>query len=218
MTFNIEKANRDLNNLEEQRESLFSRAKLLSKERDQIAFAALTAGDKKAKEKLRDINLEDVGLAANIASVEAALTVARANLKMAQAAEAQASDRDKALALRGKLQRFKELGEILDDCFADFKSAALEQKQVLDAIHNLGQAAPTAQQYRVLCEIALKTAVQGTPFWSHDFPAMPPNQRKTFKSVVDAWTAVIEDNIAARLGEKGEKGEKSGANKKVEAA
>jgi hypothetical protein len=93
-------------------------------------------------------------------------------------------------------------GAVLDDCFADFKSAALEQKQVLDDIHNLGQAAPTAQQYRVLCEIALKTAVQGTPFWSQDFPAMPPNQRKSFKGVVDAWCGVIESNIAARLGEK----------------
>jgi hypothetical protein len=62
--------------LEEQRETLFSRAKLLTKERDQIAFAALTANDKKAKERLREINLEDVALSANVASVEAALTVA----------------------------------------------------------------------------------------------------------------------------------------------
>src|SRR6478609_2899079 len=80
----IKKAERDLSNLEEQREALFSRAKLLSKERDKTAFAALTAGDKKAKDRLREINLEDVGLSANIASVEAALTVARANLKAAQ--------------------------------------------------------------------------------------------------------------------------------------
>lgn len=41
MTKEIEKAERDLNNLEEQKETIFSRAKLLSKERDRIAFAAL---------------------------------------------------------------------------------------------------------------------------------------------------------------------------------
>jgi hypothetical protein len=54
MTTTIEKAERDLNNLEEQREALFSRAKLLSKQRDQIAFAALTAGDKQSKVKLSE--------------------------------------------------------------------------------------------------------------------------------------------------------------------
>jgi chromosome segregation ATPase len=201
MTTELEKANRDLNNLEEQREALFSRAKLLSKQRDQIAFAALTAGDKPAKAKLSEINAEDTGLAANIASVEAALTVARANLNTAKAAEAQAADRTNALKLRDKLAKFRELGAVLDDCFTDFKSAGFEQKQVLDDIHNLGQPTPSAQQYRVLCEVALKTAVQGTPFWSQDFPAMAPNQRKTFKSIVDAWCEVIEANIAARLGE-----------------
>jgi hypothetical protein len=201
MTTEIEKAERDLNNLEEQREALFSRARLLSKQRSSIAFAALTAGDKTAKAKLSEINAEDTGLTANIASVEAALVVARSNLAAAKAAEALAGDREQALALRAKLARFKELGEILDDCFADFKSAAIEQKQVLDDIHKLGQAAPTAQQYRVLAEIALKTAIQGTPFWSQDFPAMAPNQRKSFKNIVDAWCGQIEGQIAARLGE-----------------
>src|SRR5277367_457118 len=120
MTTEFEKANRDLNNLEEQREALFSRAKLLSKQRDQIAFAALTAGDKHAKARLAEINTEDIGLAANIASVEAALTVARANLNVAQQAEAIAAVKANALALRGKLAQFKELGAVLDDCFADF--------------------------------------------------------------------------------------------------
>jgi hypothetical protein len=212
MTKEIEKANRDLNSLEEQREALFSRARLLSKERDAIAFAALTAGDKKAKDRLREINLEDIGLTANLTSVEAALTVARANLANAKAAEAQAADKANALALREKLKKFVELGLILDDCFADFRSAAIEMKQVLDDIHNLGQVSPTAQMFRVNCDLAFKTAVQGTPFWSQDFPAMSPSQKKTFGSLVKSWSANIEANIERRLGEN------SGANKNVEAA
>jgi hypothetical protein len=204
----IEKAERDLASLEEQREAIFSRAKLLRKERDAIAFAALTAGDKKAKERLREINLEDTNLGANLASVEAALTVARDNLVQAKAAQAQAADRANALALREKLKRFVELGLVLDDCFADFRSAAIEMKSVLDDIHNLGQVAPTAMQFRVLCDLAFKTAVHGTPFWSQDFPAISPSQRKTFGSLVSGWSANIEANIERRLG----------ADKKVEAA
>jgi hypothetical protein len=114
----------------------------------------------------------------------------------------QAADRANALALREKLAKFVELGLVLDDCFADFKSAAIEMKQVLDDIHNLGQATPTAQSFKVNCDLAFKTAVQGTPFWSQDFPVLGCGQKKTFGSLVKSWSANIEANIAARLGEK----------------
>jgi hypothetical protein len=201
MTTAIEKAERDLNNLEEQRESIVGRAAQLDKQRKAIAFAALTAGDKQSKARLSEINAEDTSLAANIASVEAALTVAQANLKAAQQAEARASDKANALALRDKLAKFVELGMVLDDCFADFKSAAVETKSVVDDIHALGCATPDNQLFRVNCDLAFKTAVQGTPFWSHDFPAMSPSNRKTFGSLVKSWSAAIESNIAARLGE-----------------
>jgi hypothetical protein len=196
----IEKANRDLASLEEQREAIFSRAKRLHKERDAIAFAALTANDKQAKDRLREINLEDTSLGANLASVEAALVVARQNLSDAKAAEALAADRANALALREKLKRFVELGLILDDCFADFRTAAIEMKSVLDDIHNLGQVAPTAMQFKVNCDLAFKTAVQGTPFWSQDFPVLGHGQKKTFRSLVENWSANIEANIERRLG------------------
>jgi hypothetical protein len=120
----------------------------------------------------------------------------------AQVAEALASDKAQALQLREKLAKFVELGLVLDDCFADFKSAAVEMKAVVDDIHALGCATPDNQLFRVNCDLAFKTAVQGTPFWSHDFPAMSSTQRKTFGSLVKSWSAAIEANVAARLGEK----------------
>jgi hypothetical protein len=177
-----------------------SRAKLLTKERDQIAFAALTANDKRARERLKEINTEDTSLGANLASVESALVVARQNLSDAKAAEAQAADRANALALREKLKRFVELGLILDDCFADFRTAAIEMKSVLDDIHNLGQVAPTAMQFKVNCDLAFKTAIQGTPFWSQDFPSLGHGQKKTFRSLVESWSANIAASIERRLG------------------
>jgi hypothetical protein len=213
ITTAIEKAEKDLNSIEEQREALFSRAKLLSKQREQVAFAAHT-GDKAAKARLADINLEEISLGSNIASVEAALTVARANLVNAKAAEAQASDKANALALREKLKKFVELGLILDDCFADFVSAAKEMKITLDDIHSLGQVAPTAQQFKVNADLAFKTAIQSTPFWSQEMPFLAPNQRKNFRELVSSWSANIEANIAARLGEDKDAGE----DKKKDAA
>jgi hypothetical protein len=197
----IEKAERDLASLEEQREVIAGRAAKLDKERKSIAFAALTAGDKAAKAKLSEINAEDISLSANIASVEAALTVARANLATAKAAEAKANDRANALALRERLKKFVELGLILDDCFADFVSAAKEMHTTLDDIHALGQAHPDAQQFKVNADLAFKTAIRGTPFWSQDFPALRDFQKKTFKTLVEAWSTNIEANIAQRLGE-----------------
>jgi hypothetical protein len=81
-------------------------------------------------------------------------------------------------------------------------------------IHNLGQVAPTAMQFKVNCDLAFKTAVMGTPFWNQDFPALGHGQKKTFRSLVESWSANIEANIAARLGED----DKSSVNKKEEAA
>jgi hypothetical protein len=110
----------------------------LSKQRDQIAFAALTAGDKQSKEKLREINLEDVGLAANLASVEAALSVARANLKAAQAAEASAADHEKAKQIAELNTKLKEELDNADDAFADGIGSVLSARGLLMEMRALG--------------------------------------------------------------------------------
>jgi hypothetical protein len=207
----IEKAEKVLLELEEKRECIVHREKTLDKKRQALSYAAET-GDKKARNELDTMNGESLSNSNNIKSVEAALVVARQNLAQAKVAEANAADRANALALREKLKRFIELGLVLDDCFADFRSAAIEMNTVLDDIHNLGQVAPTAMQFKVNCDLAFKTAVMGTPFWNQDFPALGHGQKKTFRSLVESWSANIEANIAARLGEE------SNANKKVEAA
>ncbi len=198
----IENAERDLNNIEEQREALFSRAKLLSKQREQVAFAAHT-GDKAAKARLSEINVEDTSLAANVASVEAALTVARANLKAAQVAEALAADKANALAVRELNKNFLELGLIVDDAFADVISASAEMREVLDKMRALGVTSPTHQQFNVLGLIACKTAVMHVP-WSaggREWDFLAPNQRKTFKSIASGWCEMIERQVAERLGD-----------------
>jgi hypothetical protein len=200
----VELAEKTIREFEDQKAALHGRTRLLTEQRKTLAYAA-NSGDKAARGKLNALNSEVSNHRNEIENIEFALTEANVRLTAARAAEGQAADQANALALRDKLAKFRELGEVLDDCFADFKAAATEQKKILDDIHQLGQAAPTAQQYRVLCEIALKTAVQQTPFWSQDFPAMAPNQRKTFKSIVDAWCGNIEANIRAVIGDEKEK-------------
>ena len=163
MTKEIEKAERDLNNLEEQKETIFSRAKLLSKERDRIAFAALTAADKKAKDRLREINLEDVTLDGNIASVEAALTVARQNLADAQHCEAQAADNAKAQGIAELNIKLKEELDNAGDAFADAIGSVLSARELLMQMRGLGVASPTDQLFRINIVAAIKSVIQRLP-------------------------------------------------------
>jgi chromosome segregation ATPase len=200
MTTEVEAATKTLNSLMDQREQLLGRSARLTSDRQALAYAAHT-GDAKAKERLRKLNEESITHNAELESLDAAIAEATQRLATVKDAEVQQADRAQAAQLRDKLAKFKELGEVLDDCFVDFKSAAIEMKQVVDEIHRLGCATPDDQLYEVNCDLAFKTAVQGTPFWSQDFPALRSHERKTFRSLVAAWASSIEANIERRLGE-----------------
>src|SRR5258708_29944280 len=184
MTKEIEKAEKDLNNLEEQRNALFSRAKLLSKQRDQLAFAALTAGDKASKARLSEINAEDVGLTANIASVESALTVARANLEAAKKAEASAGDRERAKLIAELNAKLKEELENADDAFGDAIGSVLSARDLLMRMQALGVTSPTETMFKINSVAVIKTAIQKLPnAYINDFEFMrlAPSQKKDFK-------------------------------------
>jgi Mg2+ and Co2+ transporter CorA len=193
----IEKATRDLNSIEEQREALISRARQLSKQREAAAFAAHT-GDAKAKEKLREINLDDIGLASNIASVEAALVVARANLAAAQAAEASAADRAKAEQIAVLNAQLKEQLHDAEDAFADGISSVLTAKELLSQLHALGVTSPTDPMFRINSIIAIKTVLQLLPqnyISDFEFQRLAPSQKRQFKSLADAWCSQITNQI-----------------------
>jgi hypothetical protein len=200
MTTPIEKAERDLDNLEEQRENLFSRSKRLSQERDQIAFAALTAGDKKAKARLADINTEDIGLTANVASVEAALTVARQNLANARDAEAQAAGVEKAKQIADLNAQIKEMLDNVDDAFDDAFSGLLEARKLLQDIHAIAAGVgPSDQLFRINSIIAVKSVIQELPSnWISDFEfsRLAPSQKKKFKQLRQGWCSQIDNQIA----------------------
>jgi hypothetical protein len=203
MTTEIEKAEKIINDLEEQRECLHARTRLLTEQRKQLAYAA-NVGDKSAKAKLTAINTEVSLHGTEIENVEFALAEARVRLKAAQQAEAQASNKANALALRELNKKFLELGLIVDDAFADVISASTEMREVLDKMRALGVTSPTHQQFNVLGLIACKTAVMNVP-WSaggREWEFLAPNQRKTFKSIATGWSEMIERQIAERLAEK----------------
>jgi hypothetical protein len=213
----LEKAERDLNNLEEQREALFHRAHGLAKQREAVAFAALAPpdtlddkqADKQAKDKqtkaaaqLAEINREDISIYANIASVDAALTVARANLATAKAHEAGAADREQALALRELVKEWRGRAADVDAAFADIHAGLTGMQDTLDRMYQCGTSFPTHQQFKVLGLQALQTSLMGTPIWSKEFRFLGKAERRSFKDLIGGWADTIERQIAARLGDK----------------
>ncbi len=156
-TTEVEKAEKIVCQLEEQLETLLGRTVTLHKERAAVSYAALTANNPTAKARLDAINAEALQHSNEVASVECAIAEAKQRLEAAQQAGLAAADRDAALQLREKLNRFVSLGLLLDDCIADFLGAAKEMDEVLDEIHALGCVTPTDAQMRVLGTLAIKT-------------------------------------------------------------
>ena len=198
MTTELEAAQKTLNDLLDSRDAIVARAAKLNHDRTKLAYAAHT-GDAKAKDQLRKANDGVVLANLELETIDAAIAEANARLEAARQAEAQAAEVANAQALQVKLAKFRELGDVLDDCFVDFRTAALEMKAVVDDIHRLGCAIPDNQLYKVNCDLAFKTAVANTPFWSQDFPAMRSHERKTFRSLVASWASSIEAHINAHL-------------------
>jgi hypothetical protein len=206
MTKEIEKAERDLNNLEEQREVIAGCAAKLDKERKSIAFAALTFGDKHSKARLSEINAEDTSLAARLASVEAALAVARANLATAKAAEALATAREMAMQIAVLKTAFVENGINAGDALEDFVGSILEMRKQRDDMEALGIKAPTGRQFQVNAIIAIKTILQTLPTnWVNelqDWRLLLHPQRRAFKDITADWEMMIDRQIADRLPKK----------------
>lgn len=79
-----------------------------------------------------------------------------------------------------------------------------EMIALLNEMHQLGQASPTSEQFRVNGTMAIKSMLQTLPqLWVRDFEfqMLAPNQKKSMKALVEGWSAMIEQSLASRLGE-----------------
>jgi len=75
---------------------------------------------------------------------------------------------------------------------------------LLSQLHGLGVRFPSQQQLDVLGGQALQTAVLATP-WGKRYQLLPPDQRRSFRTLVDDWSTMIEQRINAQLGEQKDK-------------
>jgi hypothetical protein len=189
--------------LEKKKEHL-AKGKHLSQLRQEVSFSAHT-GDSKARRRLDELISEIVRHDAELVSIDAAIQEAKARLVAAQAAAVAEADRQKALALRALLLQFCAQGERIDALLAEIATVSDEMTEVINKIHALGEPRPTHHQLTALGSIAVRTALQRTP-WFEELAHVGPLERRTFASLIDGWCAGIErDSIAPRLNEKEEK-------------
>jgi hypothetical protein len=198
MTTEIEKAEATLAKLEDHRRHLIQKATELDAERQKIAFSAHT-GDQKARQRLDRINAETASHQSELLSIDAAITEAQSRVEAAHRQAAIEADREQARKLVQELEAFEACGDKLDELIGDFVKYSFALERTVSEINALGCPSPSHAQLDALGARALLTALNKTP-WAREFSPLPPNERRTFASLIEAWSPQIRSNIDGRLG------------------
>jgi hypothetical protein len=193
----IKEAEATVAKLEAKRAACIAKGTELADERAALSYQAHAEGDAKAKNRLEAVHAAIATHASELQSLDAALRAAADRVEKARQNEAKTEDRQRATALRRELGKFREHGAALDAAAAAIATHGRELQIALTNMRALGSPSPTHAQIDVLGYHALATALMETP-WRKRFEHLPPNQRRTFQSLIDAWSLSIKNNIGAR--------------------
>jgi hypothetical protein len=161
----------------------------------------LSEDDATAKQKLDQINKESVSHSHELASVDAALTTARAKLEAAKRAEARAADRARAAELRAALAQFIQHAAGVDAALDVLVESTNGLERALVEMHRCGSAFPSDAQLQSLGGRVLLAGLSKTPF-RRNFEAVPPLERgRRMAQIAQQWADTVERNIRERLGQ-----------------
>jgi hypothetical protein len=187
-----------LRELMERRGHLLAARDQLDAERKGVSYGALVQHDAEQVKRLNEINAELLHFDADMAALDAAIAEAESRAAQAKRAEAVAIDRQKARRVRVALNKLAMAGRAIDQSLDQLVERSNAMRAALMEIHALGCPFPSHEQLVVLGERALRTGLHQT-LWSRYFEIVQPNERKTFAALVQAWEAVVENNIRPRL-------------------
>ena len=97
------------------------------------------------------------------------------------------------------LGAFKEAGRELDDALRAIGEMGRVLGSLLQQLHGAGVRFPSYEQLDVFGDQALRTAIAGSP-WGKRHPHLAPNERRSFRTLVDGWSDMIEQRIKSQLG------------------
>jgi hypothetical protein len=164
----------------------------ISAERDRISFAVHVDGDPKSRAKLDKFNEEGYRNSGEIASLGAAVKVARERLAAAEHAEAQAADRQKAEEARKIVREMAEVPAYIDKHLMAALKGLLAIEQGFRQLRELGFTHPTDVQVRLGVVTCINTwAMQLPRNWHSELRDglryLPPHERKLFET---HWKAI----------------------------
>ncbi len=189
-----------LKELEAKRAKLVERGAELPELRRGAAFLAHVQQDAEARRALDKVNAEVAIYASELASIDDAIAAAKNKVAIARAYEADVADRAKAKAILEMLGAFKEAGHELDDALRTVAEMGKILPNLLSQLHAAGVRSPTFDQLDALGYQAFATALMATP-WARRYEHLAPNQRRSFRTLVDGWAAPIESRLRAQLRE-----------------
>jgi hypothetical protein len=192
-----------LKQLEAKRAKLVERGAELPELRRGAAYLAHVQQDAQARRALDKVNAELAIYASELASIDDAIAAAKNKVAIARAFEDAAADRARAQAALELLGAFKAAGHELDDAMRTVAQTSKLLGSLLSQLHAAGIRTPSHEQLDVLGNQALAAAIMATP-WHRHYRVLAPNERKTFRSLIDGWVTAAEPRLRAQLGEQDE--------------
>jgi chromosome segregation ATPase len=192
----IAEAEKIINELERKRSACVAKVAELTERRKQIAYSAHAAFDAEASREIGDVRADLIAAEHQVVELDAALVTARQRLQQAEAERAREADKAEARELRKALTEFVDAGRRVDHAL---ELLARDGHALTDALRKIHT--PSSAQMDSLGMLCLRTAIMQTP-WARSVETVPPNQRRSFRSLIEGWAANIENNnIKPRLNE-----------------
>jgi hypothetical protein len=161
----------------------------------ELAYPANT-GDERARTKLDGLNAKAAMVAAEIASLEAAIVTAKRHVADAEASEADESDRGKAQQALALLGSFAKRGDDLQQSLDRFISMYTELTKDFRQLEALDYAPTTWPLVKVNMQAAVATGLQFTDLRQ---AFLAPHERRDFRAVIEGWARNIRTRAEARL-------------------
>jgi hypothetical protein len=161
----------------------------------ELAYPANT-GDESARKKLDGLNAKVAMVAAEIASLEAAVVTAKRHVADAEAAEVDEADRGKAREALQLLDSFSKRGAQLEAGLAAFVAEYVALTREFHALDRLGYPPATWSLVQVNMALAIGTKLQATNLHQR---FLAPHERRDFRDVIDGWSKHLRAKASARL-------------------
>ncbi|SEE37366.1 hypothetical protein SAMN05444161_5570 [Rhizobiales bacterium GAS191] len=195
--------------LEVKRAELLGKAELITTERRGLAFAAMSTGDESAKVRITELRDEAVAVAADLDSVEIAISTANVKLRDALDRQTRVGDIERAHKIRAHAEMLRRHGRDVDDAARMLGKAFAAMENDMQLLRACGISHPDRDLVRVNLRRSLEVALAGLPL--ANLTPIPPGQRIPFGDggLSDGW-AKSADRSASIL--------EAGPNSKSEAA